>query len=278
MLTIDVLLGALDLEPTGSGSTYRAGNTASGHGTIFGGQLLAQTVVAARRAHEGKAVKTVQTIFARAGRLDAPVEITTEPIHDGRAFSSTTVTIRQGDRLCARSLVLLTVDEPDFVRHADPAPATAAHPPTGEGQVPHGEGGDWRIESVDGVDVSDPDLVGPPEHEVWTRFAGAPDDPVTDQALLAYATDAFLIGAAMRPHAGVGQSQAHVTLQTGVVSHTLTYHEPSRAADWLLLSQRSTYAGRGRAHGRGEVFRSDGQMVASYVQDAVLRRMEGNHG
>jgi acyl-CoA thioesterase II len=277
VLTIDVLLGALDLEPTGPG-THRAGNTASGHGTIFGGQLLAQTVVAARRAHEGKAVKTVQTIFARAGRLDAPVEITTEPIHDGRAFSSTTVSIRQGDRLCARSLVLLTVDEADFVRHADPAPATAAHPPTGEGQVPHGEGGDWRIESVGGVDVSDPDLVGPPEHEVWTRFAGAPDDPVTDQALLAYATDAFLIGAAMRPHAGVGQAQAHVTVQTGVVSHTLTYHEPSRAADWLLLSQRSTYAGRGRAHGRGDVFRPDGTLVASYVQDAVLRPQEGNHG
>ena len=44
----------------------------------------------------------------------------------GRAFASTTVTISQGDRLCTRSLVLLTADEPDFIRHADPAPAVAS--------------------------------------------------------------------------------------------------------------------------------------------------------
>jgi acyl-CoA thioesterase II len=181
VLTIDVLLGALDLESTGPGA-YRAGNTASGHGTIFGGQLLAQTVVAARRGHEAKAVKTVQAVFARAGRLDAPVEITVEPIHDGRAFASTTVTLRQGDRVCARSLVLLTADEPDFVRHADPAPAAVSDPPAGEGRVPHGDGGDWRIEVVGDVDVSDPDLVGPPELDVWTTRRCWPTPPTASSS------------------------------------------------------------------------------------------------
>ena len=80
---------------------------------------------------------------------------------------------------------------------------------------------------------------------MWTRFAGAPDDPGVGQALLAFATDGFLIGTAMRPHAGVGQAQAHRTLATGVVSHTLTFHEPCRAGEWLLLSHRSPYAGHG---------------------------------
>ena len=79
---------------------------------------------------------------------------------------------------------------------------------------------------------------------MWTRFAGAPDDPTIDQALLAFATDGFLIGTAMRPHAGVGQAQAHVTVTTGVVSHTLTFHEPFAAREWLLLSHHSPYAGR----------------------------------
>ena len=75
----------------------------------------------------------------------------------------------------------------------------------------------------------------------------------------------------MRPHAGVGQAQAHVTLSTGVVSHTLTFHEPFAAADWLLLSHHSPYAGRGRSYGRADVFRADGALVASYVQDAMIR-------
>ena len=93
--------------------------------------------------------------------------------------------------------------------------------------------------------MSDPELTGPPELDVWSRFPGAPDDPMVDQALLAFATDGFLIGTAMRPHAGVGQSQAHVTVTTGVVGHTLTFHEPSAARDWLLLSHHSPYAGHG---------------------------------
>ena len=106
---------------------------------------------------------------------------------------------------------------------------------------------------------------------MWTRFVGAPADVVTSQALLAYATDGFLIGTAMRPHVGVGQSQAHVTLSTGVVSHTLTFHEPFSAGEWMLMSQRSPYAGRGRSYGSADVFSRDGALVASFVQDSMIR-------
>ena len=109
--------------------------------------------------------------------------------------------------------------------------------------------------------------------DVWSRFTGAPDDAVTSQALLAFASDPFLIGTAMRPHAGVGQAQAHVTLSTGVISHTLTFHEPFSAGQWLLLDHRSPYAGRGRSYGRADVFTAEGQLVASFVQDDMIRAM-----
>ncbi len=111
---------------------------------------------------------------------------------------------------------------------------------------------------------------------MWTRFVDAPDDPAVSQALLAFATDGFLIGTAMRPHEGVGQAQAHVTLSTGVLSHTLTFHEPAYAGDWLLLSHHSTYAGHGRCYGRANVFDARGTLVASYVQDAMIRPMQSN--
>jgi acyl-CoA thioesterase-2 len=277
VVSIDDLLAALRLEQVGD-DRYTATNVDAGHGVVFGGQLLAQSVVAGLAGHDGKRVKTVHTVFARGGRPDAPVEIDVDRMHAGRAFASSTVTIRQGDRLCTRSLVLLTADEPDFIRHADPAPHVPgpdAPAADGDGSTGgHGGDGDWQVRIAGDVDVNDPAAVGPADLDVWTRFRGAPDDPAVDQALLAFATDGFLIATAMRPHDGVGQAQAHVTVSTGVVSHTLTFHEPAPAGEWLLLSHHSPYAGRGRSYGVANVFRPDGAMIASFVQDAMIRPID----
>lgn len=274
MLTIEALVGALDLEATGP-DRYRAGNADAGHGVIFGGQLLAQSIMAGLVGHADKTVKTVHTVFARGGRPDAPVEIEVDRMHAGRAFASSTVTISQGDRLCTRSLVLLTAEEPDFIRHADPRPLTRG--PEGNSPEGHDEGA-WQVRIAGDVDVNDPEAVGPADLDVWTRFAGAPEDPAVNQALLAFATDGFLIATAMRPHAGVGQAQAHVTVSTGVVSHTLTFHEPAPAGEWLLLSHHSPYAGHGRSYGRADVFRGDGALAASFVQDAMIRPLPPERG
>jgi acyl-CoA thioesterase II len=262
------VVAALTLDPVGPDHYRVTDHVGPAGGVIFGGQLLAQSIVAARAGHDDKQVKSVHTVFARAASTDAPIEIAVDPTHSGRTFASSTVTISQGERMCARSLVLLSADEADFIRHADPV--TSLTDPGKAMRVNHGDDG-WDIRIVGDVDVSDPDLVGPPDLDVWTRFPDAPSDPASGQALLAYASDGFLIGTAMRPHAGVGQAQAHVTISTGVVSHTLTFHEPFSARDWLLLSHHSTYAGRGRAHGRANVFDRDGTLVASFVQDGMIR-------
>ncbi len=280
MVTIDGLLASLTLEPTAAGQ-FRAPNVPSGHGVVFGGQLLAQSIIAGLEGTDSTGgpgamtVKTVHTVFARSADPELPVEITVDPMHGGRSFASATVTIHQQDRLCTRSLVLLSADDQDLIRHAD-APV---HPSDPDQAAPMGEGdGDWEIRVVGGVDISDPEAVGPPDLDIWTRFVGAPDDPAMNQALLGFATDGFLIGTAMRPHAGVGQAQAHRTLSTGVVSHTLTFHEPGHASDWLLLSHHSPYAGRGRSYGRADVFSRDGHLLASFVQDAMIRPMPTRAG
>jgi acyl-CoA thioesterase-2 len=270
VVAIESLLRSFTLEPTGP-DAYRAETTDGGYGVVFGGQLLGQSIVAGLTGQDGKAVKTVHTLFARGASPEAPVAIKVDRMHAGRAFASSTVTISQGDRLCTRSLVLLSADEPDFIRHADPPPPV----PGPDDCTPAGHHWDgWEIRVVGDVDVSDPELVGPPELDVWTRFVGTPDDPATSQALLAFATDGFLIGTAMRPHAGVGQAQAHRTVSTGVISHTLTFHEPCSAAEWVLLSHRSSYAGRGRCYGRANVFRTDGTLVAAFVQDGMIRPLQ----
>lgn len=265
MTDIDGVLAALELDEVEPGRFI--GHNMPSHGAVvYGGQILAQTVVAASKAAGGKDVRSLHTVFARGGRLDTDLEIAVDILNDGRAVGSSTVTISQGDRIVSRSLVLTSVEEPDLVRHGDEMPAV----PGPDDCPPAGQPGWWELRVVDGVDLSSKDI-GPARLDVWTRAAGAPSDPVIGQALLAYATDGFLIGTAMRPHADLGQSMAHREVSTSVLTHTLTFHDPVDASQWHLLAHESTFAGRGRAYGRAEVFTEAGNQVASYVQESLLR-------
>ena len=132
MVGVEDLVGALALEPVDPDRFLGRHVVANGYGVVFGGQLLAQSLVAALAGHEGKQAKTLHTVFARGASPEEPLDIVVEPMHAGRAFASSTVTISQGDRLCTRSIVLLTADEPDLIRHADPTcgPGSPAPPRT----------------------------------------------------------------------------------------------------------------------------------------------------
>ncbi len=268
MTGISALTDVLRLEPVGDGRFRAPSVDLTGGSVVFGGQLMAQSIVAGATVDATKEVKSIHTVFARGASLEAPLDLEVDVMATGRTFASSSVTVRQGGKVCTRSLVLLSAVEPDLIRHQ------AAPPPVGdpEDAVESGHGpGFWEIRTVGGVDISDPDAVGPARLSVWTRFVGAPDDPTVNRALLAFSTDGFLIGTAMRPHPGVGQSMAHVSISTSVITHTMTFHEPVDAGAWMLLDQESPYAGRGRSYGRGTVFDQGGRLVASFVQENMIR-------
>jgi acyl-CoA thioesterase len=268
MTKLAELIGVLDLEPAGDGR-FRARNLVGGPGgVVFGGQLLAQAIVAGATVDPSKQVGSVHTVFSRGAAPDQPLDIEVEPMHLGRALASATVSVRQGERLCTRSLVLLSAAEPDLIRHGAEPPRVGG---PAEAVPLEGEGDFWEVRVVDGVSLVDPDAVGPPELLVWSRFPGAEATGVLGEALLSYATDGFLIGTAMRPHEGVGQSMSHVTISTSVLTHTLSFHEPIDAGGWYLLVHESPYAGRGRSYGRAHVFSEEGRLVASFVQDNMIR-------
>ncbi|ONH49809.1 acyl-CoA thioesterase II [Frankia sp. CcI49] len=275
MFSVDSVLATLALEPVAT-DHYRAGSVGTGGPVVHGGQLLAQTLVAAQQGQEGKRVKTLHTVFARAAKPDVDLDIAVSRVHSGRSLATSLVSISQGGRLCVQSQVLLSAEEPDFISYAatHPAPPTLPAAPD-----PAESAGSWQIQIVGDVDLNDPDAIGPAELDVWTRWPGALDDPVTSQALLAFSTDSFLIATAMRPHPGVGQALAHRSISTGVLSHTITFHAPSPARDWLLLSHRSTFAGHGRSYGQGDAYRGGQGLVASFVQDNMIRAMaaSGSH-
>lgn len=275
---------AFDLEALGDGR-FRASSIGDPevHDVVFGGQILAQAILASEAAaanagsvperNSGKDLASLHTVFSRVATITKPLEIDVEVIHDGRTASSQTITVHQGDRICARALALRQAPAADLIRHQHGAPQTAP-PADCKPAEPRGlvlDGTEVRIAGVaDTWDSSAPS--GPPELNVWIRPPGRQDQSeALSQALLAYATDGFLIGAAMRPHDGVGQEMAHRSLTTGVVTHTLEFHEPVPPGSWLLMSQESTYSGRGRAFGRAQVFDESGALVASFSQESIIR-------
>ncbi len=111
-----------------------------------------------------------------------------------------------------------------------------------------------------------------PAELTWHRFERPLDSPAANQAVLVWATCGYLIGLAMRPHAdSVDYSQAHVTLSTGVIGHTVHFLERFDVSRPLLIAQEATKAATGRVYGRGSVFTEDGELVAAFEQDAMAK-------
>ena len=262
------ILESLQLEQVGADQFRGQSVPSETRPVVFGGQLMGQMIMAAAATVPGKNVKSLHAVFARAGTVSKPVDLDVDVIHSGRALASVSVTARQDDRLLSRGLLLLDAGEPDLIRHSLPMPQVTG--PAGAVPLDWAEGGS-QVRIVDGVDLMTPDATGEPELFVWTRFDAAPDDAAVHQSLVSWYTDPFLIAAALRPHSGVGQVMAHDTISTGVVTHTLSFHEPVRATGWLLLAQHSLYAGGGRTYGSGHVFTEDGRQVASFVQENLVR-------
>jgi acyl-CoA thioesterase II len=274
---IDDLLASLQLKETGPGLFHASAEENATHRqVVFGGELLGQAIVASSRLMPAKRVKSVQTIFMRGVQTGAGVEIRVEPMHEGRNLGSTTVTFSQSDRPCVRCIVLHDVPEADLVRHQPPMPVVA--PPDQLAATSHALAAPETI-IVDDVDVQDPDLVGPAILRLWVRFPGTPPgDSTLARALLAHATDGWLIATAMRPHAGLGQSMAHVDISTGVVSHALVFHDDFDTTEWLLIDHQSIFAGSGRCYGTANIFSETGGLVASFSQEALLRRFPAGQG
>ncbi|PLO65271.1 acyl-CoA thioesterase II, partial [Klebsiella michiganensis] len=111
--------------------------------------------------------------------------------------------------------------------------------------------------------------VAEPTRQVWIRANGAvPEDLRTHQSLLGYASDFNFLPVALQPH-GVGFLEPG--MQVATIDHSMWFHRPFNINDWLLYSVESTSASSARGFVRGEFYTQDGTLVASTVQEGVMR-------
>lgn len=269
------VVAAMELQPAGDGAftawSVPAPEGHEGHrSVVFGGQLLGQIVMAASARIPAKRVATLHAVFSRPADTALPLDIEAAVVQDGRSLGSVAVTVRQGGKTACSALVTLDAGDDDLIRHASPAPAVGA--PEAAPEAGFGEPGS-ELRMVGGVDFTATEATGPAESQAWARFDDAPPDGPIAQALLAWYTDMFLVGTTMRPHDGIGMGAAHRTVSTGVITHSLVFHEEWDPSRWFLVSQESRYAGRGRYYGTGAIHGEDGSLVASFSQSGIVRAM-----
>lgn len=255
------------------GATWTAPTLGLQGGHIFGGQMIAQAAVIGARLDPAMALKSVSVVFPRAVRDTGSLEYQATTVHKGSLYSTQHIQITQPDKhgnpVVGFSAHVMCHQPGDGLEHSAALPADAGSPEDGRpvdlGMIP------CDVRFVGDTDLNDK-ASRPSRLLFWLRAPeGLGDDPVAHQALLAFATELTLIGTAILPHEGWSQTDAHVTLRTSVLAHSITFHQPFRADEWLLVAQTSPAASGGSAFGVGDVYTQDGRLVASFTQESMTR-------
>jgi acyl-CoA thioesterase II len=197
-----------------------------------------------------------------------PVELDIDVVTEGRSTATAVVAAKQNGKRCIAITVLADIPTGDVIRHHLPRPQVTGPADANVSQMPM-TGRELRL--VDIVDVNSPDEVGPPELYAWLHYDPIPTRDDLAKALIAYFTGHLGISTTMRAHEGIGTAQSHLTVATAPMTVTVSFHEPVRWDGWLLYSHESTQVGAGMSYVRGTVHTEEGELIASFSQDALIR-------
>jgi acyl-CoA thioesterase-2 len=268
--SLDDLVELLDLEQIDV-DLYRGRQPETALQRVFGGQVLGQALVAATRTVDpDRAVHSLHGYFLRPGDTTVPIVYRAEPTRDGGTFSSRRVVASQhGKPIFYMSASFQRAE--DGLDHADPIPEGVTPPdesPTLASvlEASTGRNADaWNSEWA-ALDVR---LASQTGRQFWVRAAGTlPDDQPLHACVLAYASDLTLLGASLLPH---GLVIGDRRIQPASLDHAMWFHRPFRADEWLLYDQASPSASGARGFSTGRLFTVDGRLVASVVQEGLIR-------
>lgn len=281
-------LELIDLTAGSSPDRFQGPPAPERGGLTYGGQFLAQAVMAAyRTVDDDRAVHSIHGLFLRAGDVDQPTLWDVDRVRDGRSFSVRTVIGSQAGKEAFRALVSLQVPEDGFVYRPEPDFSIGDLPAPDDVTMsyvefcrahPDVELGDWfgqdRPMDIRYIDAPDP-ASGPPTADpqrTWTRITGRlPDDPQVHHAGLAYLADATLIDHVLLPHG----HRWHDARLTGVsLDHAMWFYGQTRADRWHLYDQRVELTGGARGLATGRFYTEDGRLVSTCSQEGLMRWSE----
>ncbi len=286
MTVVDDLLRLLDLEKLEE-DLFRGHNRDVGTGRVFGGQVFAQALVAARRTvPDGRDANSVHGYFLREGDTTSPILFIVDRPRDGKSFTSRRVTAIQHGEAIFHLSALFHIEEVGLDHQI--AMPDVPPPESLESEI---EMLRARADSIpehlrevllqerplDFRPITPADPFGKPartsaaeaKRQVWFRLRERiPDTPIIHQAVLAYASDYGFLPTALQPH-GIGFRDPKLIMAS--LDHTVWLHRPFRADEWLLYTADSPSAYEARSFVRGSIFSREGRLVASVAQEGLVR-------
>jgi acyl-CoA thioesterase II len=278
------LLATLDLTDTGARTTediFTGPSQWQAHGRVFGGQVLAQSVIAAERTvPDDRPIHSMHGYFLRPGNVEQPITFSVDRIHDGRSFTTRrTQAYQEGVPILSMIASFQTEDEgldhqvtmPEDMPDPDSLPTTAdaLH------GVDHPVARAWASDRpFDIRHVKSPiwltsDGERSPHQAVWIKALGAlPDDRKLHRAAMAYLSDYTLLEPILRRH---GIAWSTPGLKVASLDHAMWWHRFGRVDEWMLYAQESPNAVGGRGLSFGRIFSRDGVLLASVAQEGTIR-------
>ena len=277
------LLSLEQLDP----GLYRGESWDLGFRALFGGQVLGQALAAAQHTvADGQIVHSFHTYFLLPGDAQKPVIYDVENIRDGRSFSSRRVKAIQNGRTIFYMTASFQFPEPGLSHQVAEMPQVTPPenlrseletyqelfkdmPAEVQEKLVYHAPIDMRL--VQQIDPRNPKVL-PPVRQVWMRAVEPlSSDLLMHQRLLAYASDYYFLATSLQPH---GLSIMDRSLRMATIDHAMWFHRPFDFNQWLLYSMDSPFADNARALVRGQFFDLQGNLVATTMQEGVIRKKD----
>ncbi|KAJ3201017.1 Acyl-CoA thioesterase 8 [Entophlyctis luteolus] len=266
---------------------------------VFGGQIIGLALTAATKTVKPEfLVHSLHCYFLLPGDASIPILYTVKRIRDGRAFATRSVVAIQKGKAIFSCMCSFQVAENSILNHQYPMPVVPMpeelesnseifrkwmmDPMTPEKAIKNLE---LRLQEpvpIEFKPVKSPKTVletinpkkSEPKQMVWMRAVGKlPDNLAFHQCVAAYTSDHYLINTAILPHGITAYTNPRLSMIASL-DHSIWFHAPFRADDWLLYEMESTRTGAGRGLCFSRVYRRDGVLVMSCAQEGVVRARE----
>lgn len=265
---LDRLLSLLDLE-TIDRNLYRGANPDNGGGgRVFGGQVASQALMAASNTVEvAHRVNSLHAYFLRPGRPATPIIYSIDRIRDGSSFTTRRVVALQDGEAIFNLDASFHKEEPGLEFELA-APLEGVPAPDG---LPRSQHHGPHHSPIDSRDI--PILPRPTStRAMWLRADGdLPEGPALHACVLTYMSDSGPVGAARRPLLPEGGWGPRSGMMSASLDHTMWFHRPVRADQWLMYDLEAVACSNARGLARGTMFTQDGHLVVSITQEALLR-------
>ncbi len=279
------LLNALTLERL-EDNLFRGARGSEGWQRVYGGQVLGQALSAsAQTVEDDRAMHSMHGYFLLAGDPECEIIYDVERIRDGGSFTTRRVkAIQHGRPIFAMSASFHKAED-GFEHQAQmpDVPPPEALPSVKQliqqmmAKLPENMQAYWNREQPLDVRIVDASRYAsreprPAQQAVWLKANGPlPDCQYMHRAVLAYASDFTLLDTALVAH---GKLLFDRDVQLASLDHAMWFHRSFRADDWLLYAQDSPTASGARGYCRGAIYDRQGRLVASAVQEGLMRKRD----